>query len=138
MKLKSIIFLILIIIIIILLNKDKINFKENFKNVLNLEYDIIKIDELKYKLLNVIKKNNEEMNKIKNYLINIYGEIKENNELRNKLLMLNLINTQGKPINFDVFENKNNDEILLNEIKIYLITIGEDQLKEIEKKLSKL
>ena len=103
------------------------NEPEKFNEIrYNYRYDNIKIDEMTGKLLKQAKNDPEIKKKIKSKLIDVYGEIKNNQELRDYLKFNNLINDDNLPI----FINESDDLELANEIKIYLITLPK---KEFEK-----
>lgn len=87
--------------------------------------DIIKFEELSYKILNKAKKNKKLLEIINQKAINIYGEIKKNKNLANYLKFNNLINSSNLP----VFINEAPDMYLLNEIKIILLTMDKNDFK---------
>jgi hypothetical protein len=91
----------------------------------NYKYDIIKIDEMTHKIFNQTKNNQELLEKIKLRLIDIYGEIQSNEEMKKFLKFNNLINDEGLPI----FINESPEVLLLNEIKILLITLPKEQIE---------
>ena len=83
------------------------------------KYDIIKIDELSNKLVYLCKYY-EQLNKtVKTKLVDIYKEIQQNNELKNYLKFINLIDNNGIPL----FINESPDVSLFNQIKILLVTL---------------
>ena len=91
----------------------------------NYKYNIIQIDELTFKLFKIAKKDKQLLKIIKKKLIKIYGEIKKNGELKSFLKFNNLINNDGLPI----FINEHSDNLLLNEIKILLITMPKKEFE---------
>jgi len=83
------------------------------------KYDIIKIDEITNKLVYLCKYY-EQINKaVKTKLIDIYKEIKQNDELKNYLKFINLVDDNGVPL----FINESPDVSLFNQIKILLVTL---------------
>lgn len=83
------------------------------------KYDIIKIDEITNKLVYLCKYY-EQINKaVKIKLVDIYKEIKQNDELKNYLKFINLIDDNGVPL----FINESPDVSLFNQIKILLVTL---------------
>ena len=90
--------------------------------------DIIKFEELSYKILNKAKKDKKLLEIINQKVIKIYGEINKNKNLENYLKFNNLINSTNLPI----FINEIPDMCLLNEIKIILITMNTNDLKNIQ------
>ena len=83
------------------------------------KYDIIKIDELSNKLVYLCKYY-EQLNKtVKTKLVDIYKEIQQNDELKNYLKFINLIDNNGIPL----FINESPDVSLFNQIKIILVTL---------------
>lgn len=83
------------------------------------KYDIIKIDEITNKLVYLCKYY-EQINKaVKTKLVDIYKEINQNDELKNYLKFINLVDDNGVPI----FINESPDVSLFNQIKILLVTL---------------
>ena len=78
-----------------------------------------------HKIFNQTKNNQELLEKIKLRLIDIYGEIQSNEEMKKFLKFNNLINDEGLPI----FINESPEVLLLNEIKILLITLPKEQIE---------
>jgi hypothetical protein len=102
-------------------------YKEKFndeKKISQIIY-IIKIYEMTHKIFNQTKNNQELLEKIKLRLIDIYGEIQSNEEMKKFLKFNNLINDEGLPI----FINESPEVLLLNEIKILLITLPKEQIE---------
>lgn len=92
-------------------------------NPINLNYghryDIIKIDEISNKLVYLCKYY-EQINKaVKSKLVDIYKEIKQNDELKNYLKFINLVDENGTPL----FINESQDVSLFNQVKILLVTL---------------
>lgn len=91
-------------------------------NTNNLRYDKfnqIDLDEFSIKILTIAKKNPSIERTIKQKMIEIYKHILDNKELRSYLRFNNLINQNNLPI----FINESDELLLLNEIKIILITM---------------
>jgi len=123
----------LILILCFVIYKEQNNF-ENFSessienkinkiDTVNLnyghKYDIIKIDEITNKLVYLCKYY-EQINKtVKTKLVDIYKEIRQNDELKNYLKFINLIDNNGDPL----FINESPDVSLFNQIKILLVTL---------------
>ena len=89
--------------------------------------DIIRFEELSYKIMLKAKKDKKLLELIKQKIINIYGEIKRNKKLANYLKFNNLINDSNLP----VFINEVPDVILLNEIKIIVLTMNKNDFENI-------
>jgi hypothetical protein len=89
--------------------------------------DIIKFEELCYKILNKAKKDKKLLEIIRQKAIQIYGEINKNKELANYLKFNNLINGSNLP----VFINESPDVYLLNEIKIIILTMDKNDFENI-------
>lgn len=86
-------------------------------------YDIIKIDEITNKLVYLCKYY-EQINKaVKTKLVDIFKEIKQNDELKNYLKFINLVDNNGVPL----FINESPDVSLFNQIKILLVTLPEKE-----------
>ena len=83
------------------------------------KYDIIKINEITNKLVYLCKYNEQIKASIKTKLVDVYSQIKQNDELKNYLKLMNLINDSGMPS----FINESDDLSLFNEIKILLVTL---------------
>lgn len=123
----------LFFVIVFIINNSNINV-ENFseqtieRKIRNIDtvklnyghkYDIIKIDELANKLLTLCKYY-EQINKaVHRKLVDIYDEIRNNDELKNYLKFNNLVDDNGVP----VFINESPDVNLFNQIKILLVTL---------------
>lgn len=83
------------------------------------QYDIVKIDEITNKLVYLCKYY-EQINKaVKTKLVDIYKEIRQNDELKNYLKFINLVDDNGVPL----FINESPDVSLFNQIKILLVTL---------------
>jgi len=99
--------------------ENKINKIDTFKLNYGHKYDIIKIDEITNKLVYLCKYY-EQINKtVKTKLVDIYKEIQQNDELKNYLKFINLIDNNGAPL----FINESPDVSLFNQIKILLVTL---------------
>jgi len=94
-------------------SNEVINYKYNYS------YNPVSVDELTNMIMKKAREDINLMNKIKSKLVNIYGEIKENGELRNYLLFNNLINLENMPI----FIDESAEVLLFNEIKILVLTL---------------
>lgn len=81
------------------------------------KYDIIKINETAYDILEKCKLDSEFTKTLNKSMVEIYKEIKNNSDLKNYLVMMNLISDDGFPL----FINKGKEMLLFNEIKIQLI-----------------
>jgi len=88
--------------------------------------DVIKLEEMSYKILNKAKKDRKILETINKKAIEIYGEIKRNEELANYLKFNNLINN----LNLPVFINESHDMYLLNEIKIIVLTMNKNDFEK--------
>lgn len=89
--------------------------------------DIIKFEELCYKILNKAKKDKKLLEIIRQKAIQIYGEINTNQKLANYLKFNNLINSSNLPI----FINESQDVYLLNEIKIIILTMNKNNFENL-------
>ena len=83
------------------------------------KYDIIKIDEISNRLVFLCKYYEQLKSSIHMKLIDVYSQIKQNDELKNYLKLMNLIDDNGMPL----FANQCEDVSLFNEIKILLVTL---------------
>ena len=88
----------------------------------NYDYDLNHINELSWDIFLLANKNNNLKDIIKNKMIEIFRVIKLNKSLRNYLIFNNLINNEGYPLYIDFSKEKYGNILLLNEIKILLIT----------------
>ena len=89
--------------------------------------NIIRFEELCYKIVNKAKKDRKLLETIKQKTIKIYGEINRNKKLANYLKFNNLINSQNLP----VFINEAPDVYLLNEVKIIVLTMNKNDFENI-------
>jgi hypothetical protein len=89
--------------------------------------NIIKFEELCYKIVNKAKKDRKLLETIKQKTIKIYGEINRNKKLADYLKFNNLINSQNLP----VFINEASDVYLLNEVKIIVLTMNKNDFENI-------
>ncbi len=103
---------------------------ENIK-LNNLSYshkiNIIRLEELSYQLGKKAQKDRKLFESIKASAIKIYGEIQKNTELAEFLKFNNLINGEGLP----VFINESAEVLLVNEIKIILITMKPNDFEKL-------
>lgn len=142
-KMLKIFLFMVIIIIIILVWKNSELFTDNITNIeqiiknsdlKNLRWDylrdgsIIELNDMTGKLYKMAIQNKNLENIIKTKLIQIYGEIKLNTELKKFLLFNNLIGQNNLPI----FINESDSVILQNEIKILLITMEKQNYNKIK------
>ena len=92
-------------------------------NVNKLNYNTIyiplDIDERVYQITKLALKDNKLRKIIDNKIIEIYGEIKNNDKLNIYLKFMNLINDNGLPS----FINECDEVLLSNKIKIILVTL---------------
>ena len=89
--------------------------------------NIIRFEELCYKIVNKAKKDRKLLETIKQKTIKIYGEINRNKKLADYLKFNNLINSQNLP----VFINEASDVYLLNEVKIIVLTMNKKDFENI-------
>lgn len=88
----------------------------------NYDYDLNKINETSWDIFLLANKNFDLKNAIKNKMVEIFRIIKLNKDLRNYLIFNNLINNEGYPLYINFSKEGYGDMLLLNEIKILLIT----------------
>ncbi len=103
----------------IILKSSSDNFRYNYK------YDVVKMDEMTYQVFKETKNNPQLLEKIKSRLVEIYGELQSNEDMKKFLKFNNLVNDEGLPI----FINESPQVLLLNEIKILLVTLPKDQIE---------
>jgi hypothetical protein len=142
-KMLKIFFFILVVLIFSLIWKnnefftdDKLIIEKIIKNsdIKKLKWNylrdgsIIEINDITGKLYKMTNQNNNLEKIIKSKLVEIYGEIKINTELKNFLLFNNLINNENLP----VFINESESVILQNEIKILLLTMEKSSYNKIK------
>jgi hypothetical protein len=101
------------------LNENQID-KNNITNLsYGHKYNIVKIDEITNKLVYLCKYY-EQINKaVKTKILDIYKEIRQNDELKNYLKFINLVDNDGIPL----FINESPEVLLFNQIKILLVTL---------------
>jgi len=99
------------------INPDKLRFGHKI--------NIIKFEELCFKILNKATKDKKLLEMIKKKSIEIYGEINRNNKLANYLKFNNLINS----LNLPIFINEEPNVCLLNEIKIIVMTMNKNDFE---------
>ena len=129
MNCEKLIYILVIILVLFLFIKKSENFEDNSYDIMinnidvkklryNLpkEYNTAAIDEEARMIYKIGRKNPTLLKIIDQKIIEIYGEIKNNDKLKEYLLMKNMIDTNGLPI----FLN-NYYESYVNKIKILLI-----------------
>jgi len=82
--------------------------------------NVIRFEELCHKILSKAKKDKKLFDLIKQKVIKIYGKLNTNKDLAKYLKFNNLINNSNLP----VFINEAEDVILINEIKILVLTMN--------------
>jgi hypothetical protein len=134
LKIFLIITLVLIIIFLIIYNYDLESFTDINKEPIDKVLNSINIKKLNYsksfsqnifndkayQLTKKALKDNELKKIIESKMIEIYGEIINNESLKQYLKFINLINEEGKPI----FMNESEEVLLLNKVKILLIVMN--------------
>jgi len=91
--------------------------------------NVIRFEELCYKIMIEAKKNKKLLELIKQKIIKIYGEIIKNKDLAKYLKFNNLLDSSNLP----VFINEDEDMLLLNEIKIIVLTMDKNNFENIIK-----
>lgn len=86
------------------------------------DYDQVYINEISWDIFLLANKFDNLKDAINNKMIEIFRVIKINKDLRNYLIFNNLINNEGYPIFIDHSKEGYGNMLLLNEIKILLIT----------------
>lgn len=89
--------------------------------------NLIRFDELCYKIAKKAKVDRKLFETIKQTAIKIYGEINKNIELSNYLKFNNLINSE----NFPIFINESPDVYLLNEVKIIVLIMNKNDFENL-------
>lgn len=87
------------------------------------KYNILEVDNKTFKIWKNIRNNKKQIQNLNNRLIEIYKEINLNEDFKNSLLFNNLINKEGFPI----FIKEHYDIILQNQIKIFLVSIPNEE-----------
>ena len=132
---KYLIYIIFIILILYIFLQDKtesfiypsINLDIKINKYKVRKYNILEVDNKTFKIWKSIKNDEKQIKNLNNRLLEIYKEIKLNEDFKNSLLFLNLINKEGFPI----FIKENKDVLLQNQIKIFLISIPYEEYKKI-------
>ena len=132
---KYLIYIIFIILILYIFLQDKtesfiypsINLDIKINKYKVRKYNILEVDNKTFKICESIKNDEKQIQNLNNRLLEIYKEIKLNEDFKNSLLFLNLINKEGFPI----FIKENKDVLLQNQIKIFLISIPYEEYKKI-------
>ncbi len=107
---------------------DKIIKSININNLrYGYKYDIINVNELSFKIHQLVKEDPKLLELIESITIKIYGELDSNDKLKHFLEFNNLINSKGLPI----FINENKENLLINQIKILLVTMPEKEFNMI-------
>lgn len=88
----------------------------------NYDYDTVYINEISWDIFLLANKFDNLKEAINNKMIEIFRIIKVNKDLRNYLIFNNLINNEGYPLYIDFSKEGYGNVLLLNEIKILLIT----------------
>jgi hypothetical protein len=126
------IYFLLIIFILFFIN----NTCEGFSNSIlqsnkyvyhSTHFNEVDISEKAYNILQQTKINTKLLNQIDNKILEVYDDIKTNNELKNYLKFMNLINDDG----YIFFSNENPDVYLFTKIKILLIIFPQNDLLKI-------
>jgi hypothetical protein len=132
---KYLIYIIFIILILYIFLQDKtesfiypsINLDIKINKYKVRKYNILEVDNKTFKIWKSIKNDEKQIKNLNNRLLEIYKEIKLNEDFKNNLLFLNLINKEGFPI----FIKENKDVLLQNQIKIFLVSIPYEEYKKI-------
>ena len=132
---KYLIYIIFIILILYIFLQDKtesfiypsINLDIKINKYKVRKYNILEVDNKTFKIWKSIKNDEKQIQNLNNRLLEIYKEIKLNEDFKNNLLFLNLINKEGFPI----FIKENKDVLLQNQIKIFLVSIPYEEYKKI-------
>jgi len=116
------IYFLLFIFILFLINKTCESFSNNISqnNVYTYHcthFNEVDISEKAFKILQQTKTNKKLLTQIENIILEIYTDMKTNDELLMYLKFMNLVNGDG----FIFFSNENPDVYLFNKIKIILI-----------------
>ena len=132
---KILVYIIFIILILYIFLQDKnesfiypsINLDIKVNKYKVRKYNILEVDNKTFKIWRSIKNDEKQIKNLNNRLLEIYKEIKLNEDFKNSLLFLNLINKEGFPI----FIKENKDVLLQNQIKIFLVSIPYEEYKKI-------
>lgn len=117
------IYFLLIIFILFFIN----NTCEGFSNMYtyhSTHFNEVDISEKAYKILQQTKTNKKLLTEIDNKILEVYNDIKTDNDLKNYLKFMNLINDDG----YVFFSNENPDVYLFTKIKIILLIFPENDL----------
>jgi hypothetical protein len=123
------IYFLLIIFILFFIN----NTCEGFSNTISqsnkyvyhsTHFNEVDISEKAYKILQQTKINKKLLTEIDNKILEVYNDIKTDNDLKNYLKFMNLINDDG----YIFFSNENPDVYLFTKIKIILLIFPENYL----------
>lgn len=132
---KILVYIIFIILILYIFFQDKnesfiypsINLDIKVNKYKVRKYNILEVDNKTFKIWKSIRNDKKQIQNLNNRLLEIYKEIKLNEDFKNSLLFLNLINKEGFPI----FIKENKDVLLQNQIKIFLVSIPIEEYKKI-------
>ena len=132
---KYLIYIIFIILILYIFLQDKtesfiypsINLDIKINKYKVRKYNILEVDNKTFKIWRSIRNDEKQIKNLNNRLLEIYKEIKLNEDFKNSLLFLNLINKEGFPI----FIKENKDVLLQNQIKIFLVSIPYEEYQKI-------
>jgi hypothetical protein len=132
---KILVYIIFIILILYIFLQDKnelfiypsINLDIKINKYKVRKYNILEVDNKTFKIWKSIRNNKKQIQNLDNRLLEIYREIKINDDFKNSLLFLNLINKEGFPI----FIKENKDILLQNQIKIFLVSIPYEEYNKI-------
>ena len=132
---KYLIYIIFIILILYIFLQDKnelfiypsINLDIKVNKYKVRKYNILEVDNKTFKIWRSIRNDEKQIKNLNNRLLEIYKEIKLNEDFKNSLLFLNLINKDGFPI----FIKENKDVLLQNQIKIFLVSIPYEEYQKI-------
>lgn len=101
---------------------DLINNIDTSKLYYNYDYDLNYINELSWDIFLLANKDDKLKDVINNKMVEIFRIINTNKGLKNYLIFNNLINIEGYPLFIDHSKEGYGNILLLNEIKILLIT----------------
>lgn len=123
-KTKEIQFLFILLTIIVYYNNIVFIIDENILNINNnnksqekFKYDKIQVDDASKNMLSFAKNNEDYKKMIQMKMVDVYGLINSNKEIKNFLIFNNLIDNNGMPL----YSHVNEESKLLNEIKILLV-----------------
>ena len=114
-------------------NTNNEKYTEILENKHHYNYNIndTMLCELAFAILNKAKKDKILLDKIEKKIIMIYNDMKTNNQLKYYLKFMNLVNDDG----FIFFENNITDVYLTAKIKVILVLLPSDHMKQLYKNL---